>query len=88
MSGSESDSDTDCEEAGDAKPTPKGPNTDTINSINHSDTKSMSKGPNTDTTHSVSSEGEFSTPLAPDEVEVNYDGEAMTIQWGSGIEGL
>merc|ERR1712240_549720 len=37
VSGSESDSDTDCEEAGGAKPTPNGSSTDTANSFNHND---------------------------------------------------
>ena len=44
----------------------------------------------TDTINSVRSSedlGEFSTPLPSDEVEVNYDGEAITIELGSGIEG-
>ena len=39
VSGSESDSDTDCEEAGDAKATPKDPNTDTVNSVSHNGVK-------------------------------------------------
>ena len=70
ISGSESDSDTDCEDAGDAKPTPESSRTDTINSVRSSEDL-----------------GEFSTPLPPDEVEVNYDGEVITIELGSGIKG-
>ena len=37
--------------------------------------------------YSVSTDEGFSTPLPPDEVEVEYDGEGMTIKWGEGIGG-
>ena len=71
ISGSESDSDTDCEDTGDsAKPMSEGSRTDTINTV-----------------RSNKDLGEFSTPLPPDEVEVNYDGEAITIELGSDIKG-
>ena len=47
------------------------------------DDKPMPESSKTDTINSVRSNKdllEFSTPLPPDEVEVNYDGEAMTIE--------
>ena len=72
VSDPESDSDTDCEEAQSAKPTPKGSNIDTANSVNSNDAKPMPESPKTDTVHSVSSNEEFSTPLPPDEVEVQF----------------
>ena len=69
MSGSESDSDTDCEETGDsAKPMSEGSRTDRQDTIN--------------TVRSNENLGELSTHLPPDKVEVNYDGEAITIELG------
>ena len=50
----------------------------------------MPEGSRTDTINSVRSNEdleEFSTPLPSDEVEVNYDGEAITIELGLGIKG-
>ena len=75
VSGSESDdSDTDCEDTGDsAGPKSEGSKTDREDTIN--------------TVRSNENLGEFSTPLPPDEVEVNYDGEAITIELGSDIKG-
>ena len=74
VSGSESDSDTDCEDTGDsAKPMSEGSRTDREDTIN--------------IVRSNKNLRELSTPLPPDEVEVNYDGEAITIELGSDIKG-
>ena len=75
ISGSESeDSDTDCEDTGDTVgPKSEGSKTDREDTVN--------------TVRSNKNHGEFPTPLPPDEVEVNYDGEAITIELGSDIKG-
>ena len=86
-SSSESDSDTDCEEAPSARPTPERSSINMTDSTNKNNTKPIPESTKTDTVYSVSTDEGFSTPLPPDESEVEYNGEGMTIKWGEGIGG-
>ena len=86
-SSSESESDTECEEAPNTRPTSVRSNVNTTDSTNKNNIKTTPESTATDTVYSVSTDEGFSTDLPPDEVEVEYDGEGMTIKWGEGLGG-